>query len=455
MGIFDATCGRPVLPKSDDKDVQKRREAQRVPDAEKKEKCGRKPLPPSTDPKVQARREKARANAEKKREGVKQVKASGMINQAIKMKIARKKLNDAKPAPNQTPFNNVKVITKFLKDKLILNKNTLQNRINRYNVISKALNELTKDDCLEKKGAGYTIRNILNLEKKIGTKSVNGAIYLTSLPNVLGAFPIASKVMPDSTDNLLETMLMKRITDTIILTGKSKHFTIIYKHTLCKDNKINAKIKLVDYNELCNGDLKNLIKDKNILSNEELMFNLYFQVCISIASFHNLMGYIHQDCHYGNFLYQLNNETGYYHYKAGTTDLYLKSCPYNMIIYDYGLSKQIQRGTNKSEITKYHGYIHTDYSRITNAFMSKKNGWGNYVDLPTLDFDNKILNIKKIMYDIVYQSMTATNPEPTASYKESFFMKLLDLFKQNAPAGMILTNRPPNVINTQPFNIFN
>ena len=65
-------------------------------------KCGRPTLPPSSDPKVQARREKAREYAQKKREGVKQVKAetkaSATINMAIKGKIARKKMADAKEA---------------------------------------------------------------------------------------------------------------------------------------------------------------------------------------------------------------------------------------------------------------------------------------------------------------------------------------------------------------------
>ena len=447
---FNPVCGRPVLPKSADADVQKRREAQRVPETEKKAKCGRKPLPPSTDPKVQARREKARANAEKKREGVKQIKASGMINQAIKMKIARKNLNDAKPKPSQTPFDKVKIIAKFLKDKLVLNKNTLQNRINRYNIITKALSELTKEDCLEKKGTGFTIRNIVNLEKKIGTKSKFGAIYLTSLRNVLGSFPIASKVMPDTTDNLLETLLMKRITDTIILTGKSKHFTIMYKYSSCKDANVNVKKRLVDYNELCNGDLKTLMLDKDILSDEEHMYNLLLQAFISIATFHNVVGYVHTDCHYGNFLYQLNNETGYYHYKAGTVDFYLKSCPHNLLIYDFGMSKQVQKDF------KYVRYINDDYERIINAFMSKNNGWGTYRDLPTLDFDNKIINIKKIMNDIVYVTLsTFTNRETPASFRQSYFIKLFDIFKQTTPTGMIVTNRPTNVINTQPFIIFN
>jgi hypothetical protein len=89
-------------------------------------------LPPSDDPKVQAQREKAREYAKKKKEEeakqerqehikinqelkrkIKEVKASSTINQAIKMKIARKKLAEAKPPakpakkPDDNPFHNL------------------------------------------------------------------------------------------------------------------------------------------------------------------------------------------------------------------------------------------------------------------------------------------------------------------------------------------------------------
>lgn len=460
---FNPVCGRPTLPPSKDKDVQKRREAQRVPESEKKGKCGRKPLPPSDDPKVQARREKARAAAEKKREGVKQVKASGMINQALKMKIARKRLEDAKPSPStsikptatKTPFDNANIIANFLKNKLILNKYSLQNRINRYNIVSKALQELKPDDCLEAKGSGFTIRNIVNLEKQIGSKSKFGSIYLTSLRNTLGSFPIASKVMKEARENLFETDMMKTITEYIILKGHSKHFAIIYNSTLCTKSKVGLTRRLVNYNELCNGDLKTLIEDRNLLANEELMFNIFLQVYISIGTFHNTMNYYHRDAHYGNFLHQANNETGYYHYKSGNTDFYLKSCPYNMTIYDFGFAMKIKANDNNETIKMYQN-IYDDYARILNAFYSKNFGWGIYRDLPPKDFDIKVAKIYRGSNDIFSASLREARngaPEPIENFKQTFFVKILELFKTLAPAGLILDNRPPNVINTQPFII--
>jgi hypothetical protein len=54
-------------------------------------------------------------------------------------------------------------------------------------------------------------------------------------------------------------------------------------------------------NELAHGDLDMLLLDEEILEDDELMLNLLFQTFISIGTFHNITGYVHKDCHNGNF----------------------------------------------------------------------------------------------------------------------------------------------------------
>jgi predicted unusual protein kinase regulating ubiquinone biosynthesis (AarF/ABC1/UbiB family) len=54
-----------------------------------------------------------------------------------------------------------------------------------------------------------------------------------------------------------------------------------------------------------------------------------------------MLNYIHRDAHYGNFLYQENNEIGYYHYIFNGKNYYLKSCKYNIMIYDFGFANEI------------------------------------------------------------------------------------------------------------------
>lgn len=78
-------------------------------------------------------------------------------------------------------------------------------------------------------------------------------------------------------------------------------------------SQISPNKRLVSINELAHGDLKMLIEDRKVVSNDELLYNIFIQTFLSIASFHNLTGHYHNDFHYGNFLYQKNKETGYYH----------------------------------------------------------------------------------------------------------------------------------------------
>ena len=76
---------------------------------------------------------------------------------------------------------------------------------------------------------------------------------------------------------------------------------------------INNRTYIILLNELARGDLKHLCKKKDFLKNNELLYNVFAQIILSILTFHNL-GYIHRDCHWGNFLYHYNNNlTGYYH----------------------------------------------------------------------------------------------------------------------------------------------
>ena len=284
------------------------------------------------------------------------------------------------------------------------NKNNLIKRINNYQLLSKKIALLRNDDCLEKKTfkgfEGYTIRNIINLEKKIGTKSKYASIYLTGVPNFHIPFPIATKVMKYNYSNVNEINIMLIITRLLILTKISRHFLMIYGHCTCS-NIIDERLKLISINELADGDLKMLINTRKVLIDNELILNILFQTFISIATFHNSVGYIHRDAHYGNFLYQQNSEIGYYHYKFNDKDYYLKSCKYNIIIYDYGFAKEINKySTDTDFIKKQNKYIYGDYYKIIHAFINKKNGgWITNRNLPDMNITKIILDITSIIYN--------------------------------------------------------
>jgi|UniRef100_A0A6C0LZM5 hypothetical protein len=345
----------------------------------------------------------------------------------------------------------------FLRDKLGVNKYILINRINRYNLLKQQLSLLKNTDCLEEKTfngvKGYTIRNIINLEKKIGTKSKYGTIYLTSLPNFIDKFPIATKIMKYDNDNINEVNIMTMITNHILLKQISRHFLMIYGSCACS-KKIAEKLKLISINELADGDLKMLFNVRDVLANVELFFNILFQTYISIATFHNVVGYVHKDAHYGNFLYQLNNEIGYYHYICDGKDYYLKSCKFNIIIFDYGFSRRINANMKNIDIVKKESKnVFEDYSRIINAFMNKKTGWGKYRDLPDDRINNIILEINTILNNNIYSELSS-NTNNNIPYSFRIIKDIInDIFLKYTPINMFITNRPSNVINEIPYRI--
>ena len=352
-------------------------------------------------------------------------------------------------------------IQRFLKNKLILNKFTLDNRVKFSKYLQLRLKSISDDDCLETKifkdgKHGYTIKNTIDLVRKIGTQSAYGAIYLSNIKEGLGGYSIISKVMDASKDNLQEIKLMRLITDTLLITKKSKHFAAVHKHAICKKKTIisyqgdtinmPSKLKLVSINELAHGDLKTLVNDRQVAGNSDLMCNLLFQVFISIGTFQNIVGYVHNDAHYGNFLYQKNNEKGYYEYEFNGKKYYLKACGYNMMIYDFGLSKNIN---TSAKLKQYENKIIADYCRIIHAFLSKSYGWGNYYDLPTRVCEMRVQSIQKVLNNI-YARHIEVNKTP----KDMFKYILENALIPHAPTDMFLTSKPnSNIINSTPYKI--
>jgi len=341
---------------------------------------------------------------------------------------------------------NAIIIANFLKNKLIKDKYTLTNRIAFYKYINNLLVDINGDECLKSKvfksRKGYTINNKINLYKKIGSESSCGAIYLTSIVNSFGGFTIASKVMPNNHDNANEIKIMIFLRDKILLKNRSKHFVFMYKHAICNKKPFDDKHRIVCVNELAHGDIRTLMENEEILKDDELMLNLLFQTFISIGTFHNIVGYIHYDCHDGNFLYQKNNEKGYYEYSFNGKSYYLKSCGYNIMIYDFGLSEEIV--DQKSHIVSS-DLVYDDYKRISCAFTNDRNeGCIEHEDLPSPYVNKTVNDIISGLEDITINYID----------KNDFFKQVIEtIFDSASPKDMWITKRPQNIINKIAYNI--
>jgi len=437
------------------------------------------------EPKVKVPKEPKEPNVKVPKEPkVKVLKSKTVIKFPISMKLLSNKKYSKSSIKNggkrSSVFikqvdneQNANIIANFLKNKLIKDKYTLTNRIAFYKYINNLLVDINGDECLESKifksKKGYTINNKVNLYKKIGTESNFGVIYLTSIVNSFGGFTIASKVMPNNEDNIKEIKIMTFLRDKVLLKNISKHFVFMYKYAICNKNPFDDKNRIVCVNELAHGDLNMLMDDEEILEDDELMLNLLFQTFISIGTFHNITGYVHKDCHNGNFLYQKNNEKGYYEYSFNGKSYYLKSCGYNIMIYDFGLSEEIvnQNGSIETSNHVYDDYkrrssdstnddsgarietsnpVYDDYKRITGAFTNDDNGgWIEHEDLPS-------------PYVIKTVKVIISKLEHTAAIgyidKNDFIKEVIETILDSAsPKDMWITKRPLNVINKIAYNI--
>ncbi len=338
----------------------------------------------------------------------------------------------------------VQKIQKFFKKYAIKDKYTLDNRVKYYNYLINYIKDINKNECVKKytedNVTKYTIADKLFLIKKIGTESINGVIYLTVVKNILGGNLLASKITPILKDNYKEINIMKNLTDNVISEKKSKHFLMMYKFFVCPKNKLGIQVsnnkRLIAINELAHGDLKMLIEDRNVIANDELIYNIFIQTFLSITSFHNLAKYYHNDAHHGNFLYQRNKEVGYYHYKYKNTDYYLKACEYNIMIYDFGYAAKFKKKSNKKAII--------DYIRIINAFMNSNYGWGEYSDLPSNKINGEMIYVREELVKEFYHGGKNNIIE------DIIFNKIILRFGNHK---IFTTNKPTNVINKTPYII--
>jgi len=356
-----------------------------------------------------------------------------------------------KPSSKSLLFKKANVIQRFLKNKLILTKNNLDTRVQRYHLIKKRLADIRTNKCLKREifgsNEGYTIDGIVNLEKKIGEDGAQGAIYLTSMPHMLGTYPIASKVMEINNNNECETQMNEWITENLIIPKQSKHFVIMYKNTKCPfresiDDTLRKEERLVNYNELCNGDLSALMQTDE-RNNEMLMMNMAFQALIAIATYQNRVGYCHMDCHHGNFLYQLNNEVGHYHYIYNGFNFYIKSCKYNIFLYDFGISEPMSNVDN----TK----ICDDYIRILYAFMSINNrGWkeqGWIKGKMSINVNHNMTTMSNVLKKILSKNINNTQLDMFQEIIE----EVSKVFKKDAK--IFTTAKPSKILNKIPFII--
>ena len=233
---------------------------------------------------------------------------------------------------------------------ITFNKVDYYDRINNYKKIIKYFKNFDKNQCLipvlsNDKQEFYEYlfdKGTIILKKRIGSKSRYGIVFLAS--NLFSNIPLAIKLTPETSYNLNELILSKKMSN-IAIKDLNPHFLLVYDYFLCATSKINRKlpslIKYVNYNisinELADGNLMHFL----IAEDDPIMImNAYQQILISILSFHYFSGGLyHRDCHYKNFLCHKIKAGGFLHYRIFGKDIYIENKGFLWLIWDFGLVK--------------------------------------------------------------------------------------------------------------------
>jgi hypothetical protein len=342
-----------------------------------------------------------------------------------------------------------KSTTIFIAEDTSQNKYSLDRRIKLYNKAKIYLDKISEKECITRVKSGskdlLTLSNMLFMDKRIGTESASGAIFLSSVKNVPD-LSVVSKITKKTTDNLTELIIMEKLTEKLVKTKKTKHFPLLYTTHICPDPK--EKLSVVSVNELCNGDLKMLANDPSINTMKpEIIVNIIYQILISLTTFH-IFGYLHDDTHWGNFLYQNNTEEGYYEYEYKGQSFWIPSCPYNIMLYDFGLSKKLKNPNDK----KCFG----EFLRPLYAFQPEDEPTGGWNDYATMrPINRRIANIQKIISTMAYDKNVGRFGGKVVKPKEDIFitlLKILDsqfndmIYKTTLKGSDIILNDKPFII---------
>ena len=179
-----------------------------------------------------------------------------------------------------------------------------------------------------------------------------------------------------------------------------------------------------------------------------------FQCFISVGTFHNSVNNVHQDIHAGNFLWHTNNEKGYYHYIFNGKHFYLKSCKYNVMLYDFGYANVIR---SKKSILK----ILADYTEIITSFLKNEfEDESETIAPPTDEIIAELyglIDVLMVEYKIISNKYAATSSSPESkskSYQQIYFDYILNnILIPYSSNNLLLTDKPDKVINKTPYYI--
>jgi hypothetical protein len=397
------------------------------------------------------------------------IKENGPVFKELQKKCKEKSIE-----PINSEMRKIKAAKKIHKLFIPYIKRTsinLIDRINYFIIMKKHLLSIKeKNNCLrlynydpKNRQPFYRIGNKIILDKRIGTPSAYGIVYLSHFKSNIKygtkfdrLNKFAVKITNQSNDNKKELEILKDLTK-IVIELKCPHFPISFGSLKCDStiksnnpdeysivkNKHNNKnhfpelitrnkLLLIQLNELAAGDLHSIL----IAGNKPDFYNIFTQIFIALMFFHTYTNCYHGDPHTGNFLYHKIKPGGYLHYNIYGKDYYIENQGYLWVIWDFGLIMPFTLN-NKYGKADLKTPITFDYNYILNAL--------NFYDykLPSDEISFKRL----FRHSIIKQYNTILD----CKLLKLLNIEILEFLLDNV--NSFTTVKPSKIINKNPYII--
>jgi hypothetical protein len=349
------------------------------------------------------------------------------------------------------------------------------NKFNDYKKISKYLEtiEFKSKNCitLTSENNNYLLTKDIKLYQQIGSPSVFGIIYKAmNINDKYKSIPkFVVKIQLQSKEAQNELTIFKALSKYAIK-YKIIHLPLYYFDSICDKiirepayptilrdaKKINKNYSIILY-ERAFGDLKTFMNNEE--HNEDIWKNIYEQIFMSIFILHNL-GYLHNDTHWGNFLYYKIKKGGCFHYKINDENYYIENIGILWMIWDFGNVKSSKLHAPYAFLNDYYK-INVCLCHKNSKLESKKEFINNLLVKDNMDGNGNVYsgilkdkinvpsNIKKIQKEL-WEKFININPDKYLTMKaqarevdDYSFLKLLKdekILFSKSPIGEVISS---------------
>lgn len=227
---------------------------------------------------------------------------------------------------------------------LLRRTDTTQMRLQFAAVMQKYLTGLQA--CLQDRDSRLIMTNkadeaVIIFDKRIGSDSAYGIAYLNTGRSAARLLKFSCKVMAAIPEHELEIKILKKMSG-LVENGVSPNMPVVYAHTKCDKMCTAANCPdtakfdgyYVVISELANCDLETWLRKTYA---PEVYESVIMQLLFAVYSFHGL-GYVHNDCHLGNFLIHEIKAGGCWRYQVGGRNIYVPNHGYLLVMWDPGLA---------------------------------------------------------------------------------------------------------------------